>query len=310
MYRITVIIPTYNREQDLNIAIRSILSQSRLPDELIIVDDGNLEQVPFADECKAKNVSLIYSQKEKPGLTASRNKGISLASGDLVIFFDDDVELFQGYIKNMEQLFIEDSNGEIGGASGITMNEKPIKLSNKIRNFFDRIFMVTGSQEGKVLPSGFCVNYGATGNQFETITDVDFLAGCGCAFRKEVFEKHRFNENYQGYGLGEDKDFSYRLIPEYKLKVTPFAKLNHYESPQMRYDTYRRGYEFVLSRHRFFKELVMRYRLQWLFFYYAITGYTLGRMIIFLLMPKKAEWLRLKGIFKGLRHILTGKGYL
>jgi glucosyl-dolichyl phosphate glucuronosyltransferase len=310
MYRLSVIIPTYHRLEDLTRAIGSILVQSRLPEELIIVDDGDLPDVPLKVKCEEKGISVIYHKKDNPGLTASRNKGIRLASGDLIIFFDDDVELHQDYLKYMEQLFIDDTSGDVGGASGITMNEKPLKLSNKIRNVFDRLFMVTGSVEGKVLPSGFCVNYGATGHVFEDVSEVDFLAGCGCAFRKKVFEKYQFNENYQGYGLGEDKDFSYRLIPEYKLKVTPFAKLNHYESPQMRYDTYRRGYEFVLSRHRFFKELVLKNPLQWFCFYYAITGYAIGRIIIFLMMPKKAEWDRLKGIFKGIGHVLTGKGYL
>lgn len=309
MYKLSVIIPTYNRKDDLTIAINSILKQSRLPEELIIVDDGALKEVPLFEECENNGISVIYHKKNKPGLTASRNKGVTLSSGDIIIFFDDDIELFPDYLKNMENLFIEDEKGEIGGASGITMNEKPIKKTHKILNFFYRLFMVTGNNEGKVLPSGFCVNFGATGRTFQEISDVDFLAGCGCAFRKKIFDKYQFNENYQGYGLGEDKDFSYRLTPEYKLKVTPFAQLNHYESPQMRYDTYRRGYEFILSRHRFFKELVLKRPIQWLFFYYAIFGYSMGRVIILILLPKKAEWERIKGIFKGIGHVLAGKGY-
>lgn len=294
-----MIIPTYHRPDDLARCIFSILQQTRLPEQLLVIDDGELTEVPYADECQQKGIELIYFRKDKPGLTASRNKGIALASGDLIYFLDDDVELFPDYIQSILQLFEQDQQQTIMGVGGLIANEPKLTLTQQIRHFFDSLFLVSGYREGRVLPSGFCVNFGARGWSFKAGQRVDFLAGGVCAYRKQVFQQHLFNEHYQGYGLGEDKDFSYRLVYQSgaKLIVTPDAKLNHYESPQMRYDHYQRGKAFILARHRFFIDHVYRHRWQWLLFGYAVLGYTLGRLLIALAKGKRAEWCRMKGIF-------------
>ena len=86
----SVIICTMNRFDDLIKALHSIFKQSILPDELIIVDDGNLNQ----DELRSLvpgQIELKYTKKDTPGLTRSRNVGIGIASGDVLFFFDDDV---------------------------------------------------------------------------------------------------------------------------------------------------------------------------------------------------------------------------
>ncbi len=304
---LTVIIPTYNRYDDLTVCIKSILQQSRLPDELIIIDDAQLPHVPLQAECEQRGIKVVYDKKDHPGLTASRNRGIALATGELLYFLDDDVELFPQYLENIARVFDQDKAGEIGGVGGVIVNDPPLTRSKKVRRLFDLCFMITGPVEGKVLPSGFCVNFGASGKAFDGLTAVDFLAGGVCAYRREVFIRQLFDENYQGYGLGEDKDFSYRLSHYYKLVITPDAQLNHYESVKMRFDKARLGFEFVLSRYRFFKTHVYRGPLSNIPFYYALFGYTLARTIITCLSFKATEFQRLKGIFSGIGHLLSGK---
>lgn len=304
---ISVIIPTYNRYDDLTVCIRSILQQSRLPDELIIVDDAELPDVPLQQDCEARGIKVIYFKKDKPGLTASRNQGIKLASGDLLYFLDDDVELFSQYIEHIERVFDLDKQHKLGGVGGVIDNDPPLSRSKTLRRWLDLCFMVTGPVEGKVLRSGFCVNFGSTGKVFDGQTPVDFLAGGVCAYRQQVFEQLLFDENFKGYGLGEDKDFSYRLSKQSALVVTPEAKLNHYESPKMRFDKAQLGFEFVLSRYRFFKTHVYTTPLSNMAFYYALFGYTLARTLITCLSFKKQEWQRLQGIFKGIGELLSGK---
>ena len=304
---ISVVIPTYNRYKDLTVCIDSILKQSRRPDELIIVDDGNLPDVPLQHACERAGIKIIYFKKDKPGLTASRNQGVRLASGDLLFFLDDDVELFTDYLANIVDVFQQDKTEKIGGVGGMIVNEPPLSRSKKLRRLLDLCFLVTGSTEGKVLKSGFCVNFGSTGRPLKQLTQVDFLAGGVCAYRKDVFTKFCFDENYKGYGLGEDKDFSYRVSKYYQLMVTPEAKLNHYESPQMRFDHRRMGYEFIISCYRFFKVHVHSNVLNTLAFSYAILGYTLGRFIITCLSFNKKEFNRLFGIINGIWDIVTNK---
>jgi GT2 family glycosyltransferase len=307
MLSIAMIIPTYKRFDDLKVCIASILRQERLPQELIIVDDDQLDEVPLQRECEQQGIKVVYYRKDKPGLTASRNKGITLTDCDLIYFLDDDVELLPGYIANIEQVFIEDREQQIGGVGGVIVNEPPLSLTKKLRRILDRCFLVTGSQEGKVLASGFCVNYGATGQLFSETTAVDFLAGGVVAYRKSVFKHCLFDENFKGYGLGEDKDFSYRLSKHCDLVVVPTAQLNHYESAKMRFDKKRMGYEFVISRYRFFRTHVYAHPLNSVAFYYALFGYTLGRSVITLLSFKQQEYQRLGGILSAITYVISGK---
>jgi len=99
--RTSVIIPTYNRPDDLEKCVESIIIQTVRPDELIIVDDGDLQKQPLQQSCEEAGIGYIYFRKDKPGLTASRNAGIKLAGGDIVFFFDDDVVLFPDYVEQI-----------------------------------------------------------------------------------------------------------------------------------------------------------------------------------------------------------------
>lgn len=307
MQQVSVIIPTYDRLADLTVCIRSILQQTRLPNELIIVDDGNLAAIPLATDCERQGIRVIYHKKSQPGLTASRNIGIKMAGGDIIFFLDDDVELFDDYIANTLKVFEQNSQTQLMGVGGVIANEPALSRAKRVRRLLDRLFLVTGPSEGKVLASGFCVNFGATGREFDGLTGVDFLAGGVCAYRKQVFKEHLFDESYLGYGLGEDKDFSFRLSRKFQLAVTPQARLNHYESPVMRYNKQKLGEQFILSRYKFFRDHVYRNNWSLIPFYYAVFGYTLGRLIILLLTLDASELARIRGIFRAIGKIVSGR---
>jgi glycosyltransferase involved in cell wall biosynthesis len=86
--KVSVIIPTYNRSEMLKQAIDSVLAQGFDDFELIVVDDGstdNTEETLAA--CKGK---IIYCRQENRGVSAARNRGIGIASGELIAFLDSD----------------------------------------------------------------------------------------------------------------------------------------------------------------------------------------------------------------------------
>ncbi len=88
MNQISVIIPTYNRKHCLARAIDSVLTQTHLPLELIVVDDGSTDQTPaFIQECYPK-VKLL--QQAHQGVSAARNLGISQAQGEWIALLDSD----------------------------------------------------------------------------------------------------------------------------------------------------------------------------------------------------------------------------
>lgn len=307
--RASIVIPTYNRPDDLRNCIESILKQTVRPYEIIVVDDGNLQEPPLRKECEAASIKYIYLKKNIPGLTASRNAGIKEASGDIVFFFDDDVILFPDYVKEILNIYKEDIKEKIGGVGGATDNITRLTPKDKIRKRFEFLFLVTGGREGKVLPSGFCTDFGTTANPLTEASRVDFLCGCSMSFRRKVFDEFLFDTTrYLKYGMGEDKDFTYRVSKKYHVVYTPEARLLHMESAVMSPDNFKKARMYTNFVFIFFKSHVMQSRIQWLFFYYALAGFTLSKTLVALFSPKKKNFAYLKGILAGINDIISGQG--
>jgi len=89
---ISVIIPTYNRAHLLPRALDSILSQSCLPNEIIVVDDGS------NDDTSALMTSvypeIVFIQQSNTGVSCTRNVGIKRVTGEWIAFLDSDDEWF------------------------------------------------------------------------------------------------------------------------------------------------------------------------------------------------------------------------
>ncbi len=301
---ISLIIPTYNRPADLAVCLESVCRQSLLPDEVIVIDDGALDSVPLSMQLEKLNITLKYFRKDSPGLTASRNKGVEMAEGKIIFFLDDDVKLLPDYIEKITAVFNTDQS--IGGVAGQIVNTKPVTGTRLVLYWLECLFMISGRSEGRVLKSGFCVNYGETPRSNLHLSRVDFLPGGVSAYRREVFDSFSFSTEYRGYGQGEDKDFSLRVGRSFKMFFTPEAKLYHYESPQMRFDQFNKGKEYVLGRYRFFKDYLGTRGTPSFFFFYALFGYFIKRMIIFAASKeKKEQWQRLKGMTAALGTIIS-----
>ncbi|TFH00832.1 MAG: glycosyltransferase family 2 protein [Calditrichales bacterium] len=87
-FTISVVIPTYNRCGLLKRAIHSVLDQTRLPDEIILVDDGSTDGTgPFIT---ANFPGVRYFYQENQGVSSARNKGIEIARGNWIAFLDAD----------------------------------------------------------------------------------------------------------------------------------------------------------------------------------------------------------------------------
>lgn len=88
MPRISVIIPTYNRQELVVAALQSVLAQTITGFEIIIVDDGSTDQTeqrlqPYLDRIR-------YVKQANQGVAAARNTGIRHAQGELLCFLDSD----------------------------------------------------------------------------------------------------------------------------------------------------------------------------------------------------------------------------
>ena len=299
-YRLSVIIPTYNRPDDLEKCLASILRQTVHPDEVIIVDDGDLKTLPLREECEAAGIHYVYKKKEgKRGLTISRNLGVRLARGDIIFFLDDDVVLFDNYVEEIVKTYVAHDSRDLAGVGGVIEN-----IRWNWWHLYDVFFMISGWRDGHILRSGFATDYGE-GFPLKEVTEVDFLFGGVSSYKKWVSREFTFSESYEEYGQGEDKDFSYRVSRKYRLLVNPKARLYHFESPQMRFDQEQKGKEYFYERYNFFKNHVVKRKWEWIFFWWASFGYVLKRVLIMIFTFDPDQFKRVKGIFKAIRKIIS-----
>jgi glycosyltransferase involved in cell wall biosynthesis len=85
---VSVIIPTFNRGWIIKEAIDSVLTQDHTEFELIVVDDGSIDNTDDVLDIYRNEIKVL-SQKNK-GVSAARNRGISEASGKFIAFLDSD----------------------------------------------------------------------------------------------------------------------------------------------------------------------------------------------------------------------------
>lgn len=100
---ISVVMPLYNKGNDVGRAISSVLAQTFPEFELIVVDDGSTDHGPevvasFADP------RIVTLRQQNAGVSAARNTGIARARAPLVAFLDADDEWFPDFLASVAQL--------------------------------------------------------------------------------------------------------------------------------------------------------------------------------------------------------------
>jgi glycosyltransferase involved in cell wall biosynthesis len=86
---LSVVIPLYNKERAVQRTIESVLNQTVLPTEIIVVDDGSTDgSMQVVEQLNHPLVRLVH--QTNAGVSAARNKGIELAIGDWIAFLDAD----------------------------------------------------------------------------------------------------------------------------------------------------------------------------------------------------------------------------
>lgn len=85
---VSVVIPVFNGERFLREAVESVLDQQYSPLEIIIVDDGSMDDTATVARSLPETVRYLYQTNQGPA--AARNRGIEHARGDLIAFADAD----------------------------------------------------------------------------------------------------------------------------------------------------------------------------------------------------------------------------
>ena len=201
----SIIVPVYNRPDEVDELLESLSSQTLKDFEVVIVEDGS--QIPCKDVCDkyADILVLYYYAKENSGPGQSRNYGAERANGDYLLILDSDVVLPEGYLQAVEDALRQNPVEAFGGPDAAHPSFTPVQkaISYSMTSFF-----TTGGIRGgkakldKFYPRSF--NMGIR-------RDVYLQLG--------GFSKMRF---------GEDIDFSYRIVEAgYRPQLFPEAWVWH-----------------------------------------------------------------------------------
>ena len=89
--KFSIIIPIYNAEKYLNKCLDSIISQKYNKYEVILINDGSVDNSKEICEnyCKLNNQFKLINQKNQ-GVSSARNNGLKKSKGDLILFIDSD----------------------------------------------------------------------------------------------------------------------------------------------------------------------------------------------------------------------------
>jgi hypothetical protein len=101
---ITIVMPVYNGEKTIADAIESILAQQAEEWELIIVNDGSTDATSDIVEPFLSDPRIRLICQPNSGVAASRNTGVSAATGDIVAFLDDDDQWHREYLTTIRKL--------------------------------------------------------------------------------------------------------------------------------------------------------------------------------------------------------------
>lgn len=106
----SIVIPLYNKAYIVERCLRSLANQTRLPDEVIVVDDGSTdESFGIVSEFKNSNpeINLVIKSQANSGVSAARNKGVFFSSYGYVCFLDADDEWKPLFLEKMERLIVD-----------------------------------------------------------------------------------------------------------------------------------------------------------------------------------------------------------
>lgn len=131
--KVSIIIPIYNVERYLDDCLQSVLAQSYHDLEIILVDDASPDNCPqICDEyAKTDDRIIVVHRKKNGGLSAARNSGLAVATGEYVYFLDSDDRIFSNAINLMVEMTEK--------YSGVDLVQGNIEIQGKHSHYSDVI---------------------------------------------------------------------------------------------------------------------------------------------------------------------------
>lgn len=203
---VSVVIPTYNRAHLISRAIQSVLDQTYQDFEIIVVDDGSIDNTEEIIKSFKDDRVIYIRHRENKGPSAARNTGIKASKGEYIAFQDSDDEWFTEKLEKQIEVF-DNCSPEVGVVySGFFRIESGKKIY---------------IPKSKVIQK--------EGNIHEELLKGNFIGTPSVLIKKKCFEKAKFfDENMPAL---EDWDLWIEISKHYTFKYINIPLLDSYSTP-------------------------------------------------------------------------------
>jgi GT2 family glycosyltransferase len=273
---ISIVIVTYNRAHELDKNLNHLRKLKSKPREIIIVDQSETNLTKKVYLKYRKSLNLVYLRSEKPSIAIAKNIGKRKVSNKskIVLFLDDDAYVEPTYLDEVVAAY--NRNPDAVGVNGEEKiyqkkffkkveKNKFTKLARYLEIAYRRFFLLSfrGDKSWRITsPHGNTCTMEITGD-----VPAQWFSGTNPSYKKFVFDKMDFDENFIGWSLGEDVDISYRIHKRFgHLYVVP-SSLFH-ENPKREDTPERRIKRIYMNQinhfYLFFKDMPeMKLRFIW-----------------------------------------------
>jgi GT2 family glycosyltransferase len=238
-HRVSVIVPTYQRVQELDMLLPTILGQTYPPAELTVVDDTEDTSVKtlcegYTPQFANAKILLRYMRGSVPRSAArARNLAAEISEGDILLFLDSDVVLDKEYIGGIVSLFHE--RPAAVGAQGLITNWAEAPLARRFMNEYGApgsptygiASWLARNLLGATVPSANSCRVFEYPTALDQTIECRWLSGSNLSVTRRAFHATGFADDFEGYSLGEDIILSKSLRALGTLYITPTAKCLH-----------------------------------------------------------------------------------
>ena len=212
--RFSIIIPVYNRPQEVDELLESLCGQTFKDFEVVVVEDGSSEKCDTVCKKYADRLALSYHFKPNSGPGPSRNYGAERSQGEYLIILDSDVIVPENYLETIEEELDREPCDAFGGPDRAHESFTTIQ---KAINYAMTSFFTTGGIRGgkkkldKFYPRSF--NLGIKKSVYEALggfapmrygEDIDlstriFKGGYSCRLFPEAFVYHKRRVKFSSF---------------------------------------------------------------------------------------------------------------
>jgi len=198
--KIAINVAVYNESDHINKLLESLLVQTKMPDEIIIVDDGSKDDTAkIIKKFAAENPTIRYLYQKNAGPSAARNNAWKNSAADICIFTDGDCVPQKNWIETMLPYFEDEKVGAVAGTYKTENDDNLLALF---------------------------VGYEIAWKYEKLRGPVNVHGTYNLAVRKKILEEiGGFNEKFR---TAEDADLTYRISEKYTIYFTPESVVGHY----------------------------------------------------------------------------------